>query len=87
MALKIKHQAKAEIPAELQSLYVERDGAWCLDVDGAVDRAKLEEFRGNNITLTNELKDLRKSMPPMAVVSTLTGRRGPSVTGSSTPSM
>jgi hypothetical protein len=42
MALKFKHQTKAEIPAELQSLYVERDGAWCLDVDGAVDRAKLE---------------------------------------------
>jgi hypothetical protein len=60
MALKFKHQTKAEIPAELQSLYVERDGAWCLDVDGAVDRAKLEEFRGNNITLTNELKDLRQ---------------------------
>ena len=60
MALKFKHQTKAEIPAELQSLYVERDGAWCLDVDGAVDRAKLEEFRTNNITLTNELKDLRQ---------------------------
>jgi predicted nuclease with TOPRIM domain len=60
MALKFKHQTKAEIPAELQSHYVEREGAWCLDVDGAVDRAKLEEFRTNNIALANELKDFRQ---------------------------
>jgi|WetSurMetagenome_2_1015567.scaffolds.fasta_scaffold332428_2 hypothetical protein len=60
MALKFKHQTKAEIPGELQSLYVERDGAWCLDVDGAVDKSKLEEFRGNNIALANELKDIRQ---------------------------
>ena len=33
MALKFKFKTKDEIPAELQSLYVERDGAWTLDAE------------------------------------------------------
>jgi hypothetical protein len=41
MALKFKLKTKDEIPAELVNLYVERDGAWLLDVDGAVEKAKL----------------------------------------------
>jgi len=53
MALK----SKDEIPAEFQSLYVERDGSWVLDVDGAVDKARLDEFRANNIALANQLAD------------------------------
>jgi len=60
MALKFKHQAKAEIPAELQSLYVERDGAWMLDVDGAVDKAKLEEFRATNVAVMKERDELKQ---------------------------
>jgi hypothetical protein len=56
MALKYKYKTKDEIPAELQSLYVERDGAWILDTDGGVEKSKLDEFRTNNITLTNQLK-------------------------------
>ncbi len=36
MALKFKVKLKDEIPAELVNLYVERDGAWLLDVEGAV---------------------------------------------------
>jgi hypothetical protein len=56
MALKYKYATKQEIPAEHQSLYVERDGAWTLDADGVVSQAKLDEFRQNNITLTNQLK-------------------------------
>ena len=59
MALKFKHQAKAEIPAELQSLYVARGGAWGLDVDGAVDRAKLEEFRATNVAVMKERDELK----------------------------
>ena len=54
MALKFK--TKDEIPAELQSLYVERDGAWMLDAEGVVEKSKHEEFRTNNIALTNQLK-------------------------------
>ena len=43
MAIKFKVKAKDEVPAELQALYVERDGGWVLDADGAVDKSKLEE--------------------------------------------
>ncbi|MGD0746124.1 MAG: hypothetical protein ABSA45_13305 [Verrucomicrobiota bacterium] len=56
MALKFKYATKQEIPAELQSFYVERDGAWLLDADGVVSQSKLDEFRQNNIALTNQLK-------------------------------
>jgi hypothetical protein len=56
MALKFKYATKQEIPAEQQSFYVERDGAWLLDADGVVSQAKLDEFRQNNIALTNQLK-------------------------------
>jgi hypothetical protein len=60
MALKFKFKSKDEIPAEQQALYVERDGAWLLDVDGAADKSKLDEFRANNITLSNQLAEQKK---------------------------
>jgi hypothetical protein len=60
MALKFKFKTKEEVPAESQSLYVERDGAWMLDVDGVVDKAKLDEFRANNVALTNQLAEQKK---------------------------
>ncbi len=60
MALKFKFKSKDEIPAEQQALYVERDGAWMLDVDGAADKAKLDEFRANNIALSNQLAEQKK---------------------------
>jgi len=56
MALKYKFKTREEIPAELQPYYVERDGAWTLDADGVVEKAKHEEFRANNIALSNQLK-------------------------------
>ena len=56
MALKFKYASKGEVPAEHASLYVERDGAFVLDAEGVVDKAKHEEFRQNNIALTNQLK-------------------------------
>ena len=56
MPLKFKYATKQEIPAEHQAFYVERDGAWLLDADGVVSQSKLDEFRQNNITLTNQLK-------------------------------
>ena len=56
MPLKYKYATKQEIPAEHQSLYVERDGGWLLDADGVVSQAKVDEFRQNNIALTNQLK-------------------------------
>src|SRR6516165_6807850 len=56
MPLKYKYANKQEIPAELQPFYVEREGAWLLDADGVVSQTKLDEFRQNNIALTNQLK-------------------------------
>ena len=44
MALKFKVKSKEEIPAEHAALYAEREGAWVLDVDGAVDKSKLDGF-------------------------------------------
>ncbi len=60
MALKFKLKSKDEDPAELVNLYVERDGAWLLDVDGAVDKAKLEEFRATNVALMKVRDELRQ---------------------------
>src|SRR5438445_5512697 len=60
MAIKFKVKAKDEVPAELQSLYVERDGGWVLDADGAVDKSKLDEFRNTNVALIKERDDLKK---------------------------
>jgi hypothetical protein len=60
MALKFKCKSKDEIPAGLEAHYVERDGTWVLDAEGATDKAKLEEFRATNITLMKERDDLKK---------------------------
>ena len=56
MALKFKVTAQYQIPDAHRSLYVERDAAWVLDVEGAADNGKLEESRANNFALSNELK-------------------------------
>src|SRR5258706_16156278 len=60
MALKYKFKTREEIPAELQSLYIERDGAWTLDAEGVVEKSKLDEFRTSNVTLLKERDDLAK---------------------------
>ena len=67
MALKYKIKSREEVPAELQSLYVEREGAFVLDAEGVVEkarveelRAKVDEFRTSNVTLTNECNELKK---------------------------
>ena len=60
MALKYKCKTKDEIPAEHQRLYAEHDGAWVLDVDGVADKAKLDEFRSNNVTLLKQLEEHKK---------------------------
>jgi hypothetical protein len=59
MALKFKLKSKEEAPAELANLYVERDGAFVLDVEGAVDKSKLDEFRTTNVALLKERDELK----------------------------
>ena len=60
MALRKKYDSLKEIPTEDVRLYVEREGAWHLDVDLREERAKLDEFRANNIALTNQLAEQKK---------------------------
>src|SRR5512136_2795908 len=60
MALRKKYDSLKEIPAEDVRLYVEREGAWHLDVDLKEERAKLDEFRANNIALSNQLAEQKK---------------------------
>ena len=56
MALKLKFKDVNEIPAGDERHYVERGGEWVLDAESDGSKAKLEEFRANNIALTNQLK-------------------------------
>jgi hypothetical protein len=60
MALKFKCKAKEEIPAELQGLYVEREGAFVLDVEGAVDKGLVEEARNSNVAPARERDELKR---------------------------
>ena len=57
MALKYKIATKQEIPAEHQALYLERDGAFYLDADGVVDKAKADELRTHNIELRKQIEE------------------------------
>ena len=56
MPLKYKYNNLKEIPAEDVRLYLERGNEWVLDAEGDGSKAKLDEFRQNNIALTNQLK-------------------------------
>jgi hypothetical protein len=60
MSLKFTLPSKSEIPAELQSHYVEREGSFVLDVDGAVEKSRLDELRNSNAALTREREEFKK---------------------------
>jgi len=59
MALKFKYAKREEIPAEQAALYIERDGAFVLDADGATDKARVDEFRASNVALKQELETFK----------------------------
>lgn len=59
MALKYRYAKREEVPADQAALYVERDGALVLDVEGATDKAKVDEFRASNVALKQELEALK----------------------------
>jgi len=59
MALEQKYASKDLIPANRAELYVERDGAFVLDVAGRDERdAKLDEMRKHNIELNKKLVEV-----------------------------
>ena len=58
MALKFKFKSREEIPAEHVNLYVEREGAFVLDAEGATDKTKADEMRNHNVELRKQIEDL-----------------------------
>jgi hypothetical protein len=58
MALKYKYAKREEIPVEQINLYVEREGAFYADIEGATDKAKADELRNHNIELRKQVEDL-----------------------------
>ncbi len=57
MPLKYKYPTQQEIPAEQQALYVEREGAFYLDIEGVVEKAKADELRTHNIELRKQIEE------------------------------
>jgi hypothetical protein len=58
MALKFKYPSLEQIPAEVAGLYQEKDGAFVLDLEGAVEKSRLDEFGNNNIELQRQVQEL-----------------------------
>ena len=58
MALKYKYAKREEVPVEHQSFYVEREGVFCLDAEGATDKVKADEMRSHNVELRKKLEEL-----------------------------
>jgi len=69
MPLKFRYKSREEIPAEHQALYVERDGAFVLDVEGAVEKSRLDEFRHTNVALRREVDSLNTRLADNSVES------------------
>ena len=59
MALQAIVQQLDSIPEALQSAYIEKDGAYHLDVEGMVDKSKLDDFRSNNVKLLKDLEAMQ----------------------------
>ncbi len=57
MPLKYKYPTRQEIPAEQSALYVEREGAFYLDVEGVTDKVKADELRTHNIELRKQIEE------------------------------
>lgn len=60
MSLKAVVDDLNAVPVLLREFYTEQDGKFVLPVDGLVPKAKLDEFRANNITLAQERDALRQ---------------------------
>ena len=57
MPLKYKYPTQQEIPAEQSALYIEREGAFFLDVEGVTDKVKADELRTHNIELRKQIEE------------------------------
>ena len=61
MALNFELESLDGLPEAHRELYVQRDGKYVLDVEGAESRTRVTEFRDNNVRLLKENEDLRKA--------------------------
>ena len=57
MPLKYKYLTQQEIPAEQSALYIEREGAFYLDVESVVEKSKADELRAHNIELRKQIEE------------------------------
>ena len=83
MSLKYKAKTKDEIPIEHQSLYVERDGVWTLNVDGALAKSDFPEPCTTDATKVNQTRDRTFGCPTLVRASPL----APSVKKAGTPAL
>lgn len=63
MGLKYKIAALTEVAEAVRTLYKQEGDVYVLDVEGAVDRSRLDEFRNNNIQLQQQLDKLKDVDP------------------------
>lgn len=64
MKLKFKIVKLEDVAENYRGLYTQgEDGAYYLDVDGAVAREKLDEFRNNNVNLLKQLEGFKDVDP------------------------
>ena len=56
MNIKYKYRSADEIPEAVRPFFAEQNGEWLLQADGAVDKARLDEFRQNNIALQKQME-------------------------------
>jgi len=57
--IRYSYDTEAEIPEALKNEYVQKDGKWVLQVDGAVSKTQLDTFRDNNNALKKERDELK----------------------------
>jgi hypothetical protein len=60
--LSYKYPSQDQIPAQHRDLYVPRDGVWVLEVEGAVDQARLDEVQALNKSELEKLTAERGSL-------------------------
>lgn len=63
MGLKYKIAALTEVAEAVRGLYKQEGNEFVLDVDGVVDKTRIDEFRNNNIQLQQQLDKLKDVDP------------------------
>lgn len=56
----------ADVPEEHRGLYKQVEGGYALEVEGMVDKSRLDEFRDNNIKLSNDLERTQEEKAALA---------------------